>query len=98
MKSGHYDDLARCISQSGAKFYGTFWCSHCYNQKKMFGQGASLLPYVECSTPDGQDSLSVCTEAGIEGFPTWVFPDGTKMPGEQPIEILAGKTSCSLPS
>lgn len=37
----------------GAKFYGAFWCSHCYDQKVQFGaQAAELLPYVECF-PDG---------------------------------------------
>jgi len=97
VKPGQYDQLAKCLTDGGAKFYGTFWCTHCQNQKKMFGTSASLLPYVECSSSDGKSQLGVCTDAGIEGFPTWVFTDGTTLEGEQSIEVLAGKASCSLP-
>lgn len=96
-KPGKYDDFAKCITDSGAKFYGTFWCSHCNNQKKMFGKSAKNLPYVECSTSDGNGQLDVCKEANIEGYPTWVFADGSRMMGELSFEVLSEKTQCSLP-
>lgn len=33
--------------------YGAFWCSHCYDQKQMFGKEAMAeFPYVECY-PEG---------------------------------------------
>lgn len=35
---GKYDDFAKCLSEKGVKFYGAFWCSHCANQKAMFGK------------------------------------------------------------
>lgn len=92
-----YDQFAMCINGSGAKFYGTFWCSHCQNQKKMFGSSAKYLPYVECSSPNGQEQLQVCKDAGIEGYPTWVFPDGKRLSGELSFEILAQNTNCPLP-
>lgn len=94
---GQYDQLALCINESGAKFYGTFWCSHCQNQKKMFGSSAKYLPYVECSSPDGKEQLDICKEAGIEGYPTWVFSDGSRQAGEISLEVLAEKTNCPLP-
>lgn len=50
---GKYDTFAQCVKENGAVFYGAFWCPHCQNQKKMFGNSAQYLPYVECSTPDG---------------------------------------------
>lgn len=89
--------FAKCISDTGAKFYGTFWCPHCQNQKKMFGTAKSDLPYVECSTADGKGQLSICTEAGIESYPTWKFSDGSILTGEVALEDLASKTNCSLP-
>ena len=46
-------DLARRLRAAGARFYGAFWCSHCFEQKVAFGAAAAKeLPYVECY-PDG---------------------------------------------
>jgi hypothetical protein len=86
--------LAQCLTDKGAKFYGAFWCSHCQNQKKAFGDAASLLPYVECSTPDSRGLTPVCAAAKIEAFPTWVFPDGTMVQGEIAIDDLAARAGC----
>jgi thiol-disulfide isomerase/thioredoxin len=93
---GKYDELAQCIKDKGAVFYGAFWCPHCQNQKATFGKSAKLLPYTECSTPDGQGQMAVCTDAGVESYPTWKFADGSTLSGEQSIEILAEKTACEL--
>ena len=97
-KPGELDGFAQCIKDKGALFYGTFWCPHCQNQKKAFGRSAKLLPYVECSTPDGKGQLTVCTEKGIKSYPTWVFADGSTLNGEVPLETLAEKTACELPA
>jgi hypothetical protein len=96
-KDNRLDGFAQCLADKGAKFYGTFWCTHCQAQKKMFGTSQKYLPYVECSTPDGQEQLPVCKEAGIEGYPTWVFADGSRLSGEISLETLAQKTQCLLP-
>lgn len=94
---GKYDEFAQCLKDKGLVFYGTFWCPHCQNQKKLFGSSAQYLPYVECSTPDGQGQLDVCKEANIQSYPTWLFPDGTSQSGEIQLSQLAEKSSCSLP-
>ncbi len=96
-RPGPYDQFATCVADSGAKFYGAFWCPHCQNQKKMVGKSQSKLPYIECSTPNGKGQKQVCTDAGIEGYPTWEFADGTRQSGELPLELLAEKTMCALP-
>jgi thiol-disulfide isomerase/thioredoxin len=93
---GEYDTFAQCLKDSGATFYGAFWCPHCQKQKRMFGKSADLLPYVECSTPDGNGQLPVCKEKNVEGYPTWDFPDGTRVTGEQTFEFLSQKTGCAL--
>ncbi len=95
-KPGTYDTFAQCISDSGATFYGAFWCPHCQEQKRMFGKSAKLLPYVECSEPNGKGQLSVCTDAGVTGYPTWQFADGSKKGGRLDFEELATATNCSL--
>ncbi len=96
-KPGKYDEFAKCLTASGAKFYGAFWCPHCQNQKAEFGKSAKYLPYIECSTLDGKGQLQVCKDAGIESYPTWVFPDGTRDSGEISFEELSQKTNCPLP-
>jgi hypothetical protein len=96
--SAKYDSFAQCLSQKGVKFYGAFWCPHCQAQKKMFGGSVKYLPYIECSTPDGSSQNQTCNTAGISGYPTWEFPDGTRTTGEQSFQTLADKSGCQLPS
>lgn len=93
---GKFDTFAQCLKDKGTVFYGAFWCPHCQNQKTMFGKSAKLLPYVECSTPDGKGQLAVCQEKKIEGYPTWEFTDGSRESGEVSLDRLSEKTGCPL--
>lgn len=93
---GQYDAFAQCIDESGATFYGAFWCPHCQDQKAIFGKSERLLPYVECSTPDRRGQLPVCQEAGITGYPTWEFADGSRISSVLSLEQLSRETGCSL--
>lgn len=91
-------ELAQCLSAKGATFYGAFWCSHCRSQKALFGTAASALPYVECSTPNGNDQVPVCKDKKIVSYPTWTFQDGSEVTGEQSFTVLANKTGCIDPT
>lgn len=95
-KPGQYDDLAQCVSNSGAKFYGAFWCPHCQAQKAAFGKSAKLLPYIECSESNGKTQTQACIDADIKGYPTWEFADGSRSSGRLSVEELAEITSCTL--
>ena len=55
------------------------------------------LPYVECQTQD-QKQTKVCTDAKIEGYPTWIFADGSRLSGEIDLATLSKKTNCTLPA
>ena len=90
--------FAQCLKDEGATFYGAFWCPHCKTQKALFGDAVSLLPYVECSTPDGNRQLQICINKKIEGYPTWEFADGSRLTGEQTFAQLAEKSTCPAPS
>lgn len=96
-ENGELSALANCLKESGALFYGTFWCPHCDAQKDLFGSAAKELPYIECSTADGRGQLPVCAEAQIAGYPTWVFADGSRLSGQLPLEVLASQTGCAMP-
>lgn len=91
---GEYDELAKCLTEKGAKMYGTYWCSHCKVQKQMFGDSWQYVDYIECSLPAGQGQTEECEEAGIEGYPTWEFEDGERLSGEVALEELAEKSGC----
>jgi len=91
---GKLDDFAKCLSEKGAKFYGAFWCPHCQNQKTLFGKSKKYLPYVECSTPDGNSQLKVCSDANIQSYPTWQFSDGSSEVGELSLQELSEKSEC----
>lgn len=96
-KPGNLDSFAACLKEKKATFYGAFWCPHCQNQKKMFGNSEKFLLYVECSTTDGKEQLKVCKDKKINGYPTWEFNDGSRLTGEVTLEKLAEKTGCTLP-
>jgi hypothetical protein len=87
--------LAECLTSKGLKMYGTYWCPHCKDQKKEFGSAWSKINYIECSEQGNPRSqLKVCADAGIEGYPTWVTPDGSKLTGPQTFKALADKAGC----
>ena len=92
-----YDSLAKCIDNTSTTFYGAFWCPHCADQKIKFGTGAQYLPYVECSLPDHTENQT-CKDAGVKNYPTWVFPDGSRLVGAQNPSTLSEKTGCPMPS
>ena len=92
-KSGGSGSLAKCLKASGAKFYGSKSCPHCNSQKKMFGDDASNLPYVECLGANGTQN-EVCNANDITAYPTWVFADGSRQQGELSMEVLAQKAKC----
>lgn len=95
---GQLDSFAQCLKERGVVFYGAFWCPHCQNTKAMFGKSAKLLPYVECSTPDGKGQLQVCIDKGIKSYPTWTFPNATTtLTGERTLQELSAASGCSLP-
>ncbi len=90
--------FAQCLKAEGAIFYGAFWCSHCKTQKALFDDAESELPYVECSTPDGNNQTPICKEMKIESYPTWEFKNGVRVTGVLNIAELAEKTSCIAPA
>lgn len=94
--SGQYDEFAQCLSDKGVKMYGAWWCPHCATQKEWFGPSFKYVNYIECSTPDGNAQLQVCRDAGIEGYPTWEFQDGSRRSGEIPLDQLSLYSGCPL--
>jgi uncharacterized membrane protein/glutaredoxin len=86
--SAYAEGLAKHLAASGARFYGAYWCPHCAEQKRMFGEAARYLPYVECDPRSPEGRPEECRRAGVRAFPTWVI-GGRKYEGTIPLEELA---------
>ncbi len=89
--AGNLDAFAQCLAQKGAMMYGAYWCPHCQNEKKVLGDSFRFVQYVECSSESQK-----CLDAGVKGYPTWIFADGRKFEGEQGIEKLSQESGCPL--
>jgi len=91
------EKLAKCLTDKGMKFYGASWCSWCKKEKDAFGDAKGSLPYIECVDPKDQQKLTPeCEKAGIQSFPTWQLPDGTKEAGFKTIDQLATASGCEI--
>lgn len=84
------DGFAQCLTDKGFTMYGAYWCPHCQNEKRAFGDSFRYVRYVECT-----EDPNICARAGIKGFPTWITDDGRKFEGEQGVERLSELSSCS---
>lgn len=81
--------LARHLREVKAKEYGAYWCSHCYQQKQLFGAEAfAMIDYVECDSKGKNARPQLCQQAGITGYPTWEI-NGQLYPGTASLEKLA---------
>ncbi len=92
-----YDEFAQCLNDEGLVLYGAFWCGHCADQKKMFGDAVHSLNYVECDPRDPAGQPDVCLAEGIEAYPTWKYSDGRAWSGVQSFETLSEITGCPVP-
>jgi uncharacterized membrane protein len=91
--------LAIHLSESGAQFYGAYWCPVCQRQKEAFGASEKRLPYVECS-PSGPKggSAPACIAANVTSYPTWTFSNGERNTGYLSPEELARRTGYVAPA
>jgi len=81
--------LAVHLHDSGARFYGAYWCPTCQKQKALFEASGDRLPYVEC-TPNGRKGVRnfACVANDINDYPTWII-DGRRHTGLVPVVELA---------
>lgn len=97
--AGEYDAFAQCLTDKGVTMYGAWWCPHCQNQKKLFGSSFKKVHSIECAqTGNSNAQTQECRDANVNGYPTWVFADGSRTEGEISLDALSKKTDCMLPA
>jgi hypothetical protein len=80
--------IATQLQELDARFYGAYWCSHCFDQKQALGKEAmARIPYIECSKEGRNAQVQLCREMKIPGYPTWEIK-GVLYPGEQALDEL----------
>lgn len=92
-----YDGFAQCLADKGFTMYGAWWCPHCKDQKALFGSAFKNVNYVECSPNQSKAMTQECKDAKIEGYPTWVLADDSRLSGQQTLAQLSEKSGCALP-
>jgi thiol-disulfide isomerase/thioredoxin len=82
-------EFAEYLAANDVKFYGAYWCSHCQEQKSLFGAvAASKLLYVECDKNGVNSQRQLCKDINIQMFPTWII-NGRYFPGSKNLKELA---------
>jgi uncharacterized membrane protein len=80
--------LAEDLEKLDARFFGAFWCGHCFDQKQTMGkQAMKKIPYIECSFDGLNAQTDLCKSRKVPGYPTWEI-NGKLYPGEKELEEL----------
>eukprot|EP00039_Didymoeca_costata_P009600 m.127268 g.127268 ORF g.127268 m.127268 type:complete len:128 (-) comp14542_c0_seq1:2033-2416(-) len=90
------EKLAKCLSRRGFTLYGTSWCGWCQKQLDMFGDAQKLVPYRDCTGPDGKGWDPECRRLGIQVVPSWTTGDGRVLAGTQSLHDLAYLSKCAV--
>jgi len=86
-------EIAACLKSKGLKFYGTYSCSNCLEQKKILGGYLKSVLYIECT-----QNPVLCENANIKRVPTWEFLDGSRHEGVLQINDLLSRIECASTS
>jgi hypothetical protein len=88
---GEQAEFAKCLSAKGFVLAGTNWCSHCKEQKALFGNSFQFIDFKNCDV-----SAEWCRSAGVRAYPTWITPDGAKLTGVKSLSALSQLSGCSM--
>jgi len=97
------DSFAQCLTEKGVKMYGSYTCSACLAQIKMFGghDGSfKNVDYVECHPRGPNPQTDLCLRRNIKSTPTWILEQNNeetkRLVGLQTFESLAEFSGCEF--
>ena len=88
--------FAQALNDAGVEFFGANFCEFCTIQKELFEDGAQFLPFIEVTNTD-RSLNQTGIDNNISVFPTWDFPDGTRLTGLQSLETLSETSGVAIP-
>jgi len=71
----YVEKLAQHLSSNGVILYGAYWDQKTEEQKKLFGDSARLVDYVECDQAGTDPNPDECVAQNITVYPTWVYQE-----------------------
>ncbi len=89
--------FAKALAAANVTFFGAAWCPHCNAQKQLFQDGGKFLPFVEVTNPDRTRNATGIAE-NITEYPTWKFPDGSKLSGELTLQTISQRSGVAIPT
>jgi len=98
--SASLDAFAQCLTDKGVKMYGSYICSACLAQKKMFGSSFQYVGEIECHPRGPNPQTDLCLKRDISKTPTWILEKDDaeikRLVGLQSFESLAEFSGCQL--
>ncbi len=89
--------FAKALNSAGVKYFGTAWSPETTTQKQLFQDGGQFLPFIEVSNPNGTPNQAA-TDNNITTFPTWEFPDHSRLTGLQALETISQRSGVAIPN
>lgn len=89
--------FAKALTAAGVKFYGTAGSSDTTLQKQAFEDAGQFLPFVNVANADGTPNQTAI-DNNITTFPTWVFPDLSRLTGVQTLDALSAQAGIAIPT
>lgn len=90
--------LAKCMDGKGWVMYGSYTCSACRAQRKIFGRAFELIQEIECNPHADNNQVKLCLSMNIKKTPAWIQErDGVELnriEGFTLLEDLADRTEC----
>lgn len=94
------DDLvgfAKALAATTTVLYGADWHTGTADQRRLFQDGGKYLPFVNVTKPDRSPN-QIATQNGITVYPTWIFPDGSRLEGFQSLATISLRSGVSVPT
>jgi cyclophilin family peptidyl-prolyl cis-trans isomerase len=88
--------FAKALTAAGAKLYGADWSDTTTQQRLLFAEGASYLPFVEVTNAD-RTLNAIGTQQSITTYPTWKFANNTTLTGVQTLAQIATTSGVAIP-
>jgi len=89
--------FAEQLAASNTRLFGAAWNADSTAQKELFEDGGQFLPFTEVTNSD-QTPNQEAADFNITIFPTWIFPDGTRLEGVQSLQTLSARSGVAIPN
>ena len=88
------DTFAKCLASKDVVVYGAYWCPHCQNQKKLFGERVPICAVCRSILRKRQNA----PQRALMDIRLGYSRNGSRIAGEMSFQELSDKTVCPFAS